>query len=230
MDTVILAAGENKRLKGLVPSGMKPLLVINGRPLIVNAVGVSLQHSDRIIIVASPSNVQPICQLLEDNHMLNGKTFVIVQPKAGGPGDALLYGMELCASTQTMVLCADNILHENDVAKVVADAKDKEVVIGGRRIFNSTEARRFTLVGESGRISEGQGTDGSRWSDGSWHVWLGPLVVPTQPMRDTLRQHSGDEGELKIGSHLDELDALVGWREVDSYDVGTIEALNGSNS
>ena len=65
MDLIILAAGRNERLHGTVPAFMKPLLLVDGQPLIVRLVREALDAGvletydevGRVIVVAAPQNV-----------------------------------------------------------------------------------------------------------------------------------------------------------------------------
>jgi GTP:adenosylcobinamide-phosphate guanylyltransferase len=66
VDTVILAAGRGARLNGIAAPFHKPLLIVNGMPLIVQlvrAAHATFRGSDetaRVVVVVAPENAQAI--------------------------------------------------------------------------------------------------------------------------------------------------------------------------
>lgn len=186
LDAVILAGGKSERLRGIIPPYHKPFLVINGRALIVSAVEEATNvGAERIIVVATGENALPIWQLV--GHLPR----VRVMLNAGGPGEAVHAGLELCVNDRVLVLMSDNVHGEDDVQRVC----DEEYAIGVRE-YPVTEAQRFT------RIVDG------RWverptpyvDDGTpTTVWCGPLVIDRQCGLHAL------DGCEKIGPHLEAL-------------------------
>ena len=92
-----MAGGSNERLKSVIPSFHKPLLVINGRPLVVDIVDKLLQatsSSDRVIVVCSPHNVNAIADVVS-RVALTGADEIdfVVQPQPIGIVDATVRGL-----------------------------------------------------------------------------------------------------------------------------------------
>lgn len=110
MDVIILAAGENVRLQaaGLAP-GRKPLLLHEGEVLIRRLCRQVRSDAwlDRLIIVASPRNVEDIVFATKGFDAM-----YVVQPEATGPQDAFNLGLELARSRSAMLLMGDNFIPE----------------------------------------------------------------------------------------------------------------------
>jgi hypothetical protein len=226
MDTVILAAGRGARLEGVAAPFWKPMFVVNGEPLVVKvarqAVTINL---GRTVVVVSPENAQPICQVLAA-HNLTGAVDIVVQPMAGGPGAAFLRAAPLLHGEKAMILCADNVIPDGDVQKVldaVEENPDDPLVIGTRLIHDFDEADRFTLIAESGAIREGTTPQGAEWGDDLWCAWVGPLVVPVAELVRAIRSDNCQVGdELKIGPALEVVRKGQPLTvSVDCYDIGS---------
>lgn len=228
VDTVILAAGRGSRLEGAAAPFWKPLMVVNGEPLVVTVArqGVTI-NLGRTIIVVSPENAQPICQVLA-HHNLAEAVDIVVQPAPTGPGDAFLRASAFLDG-RVMILCADNVIPDWDVQR----CKDclGTLVIGVRLLesVESEEAERFTRITEGGHVEEGpHRRPDAVWNDGKYRVWLGPLVLDAASFQDVLVRRRLDE-ELKIGANLEGyLDCPAGVKgptlvPVNCYDIGVPE-------
>lgn len=215
MDTVILAAGRGSRLEGVAAPFWKPLFAVNGEPLIVRVVrqGTSLMLG-RVVVVVSPENALPICQVLAA-HGLN-KADVVVQPSPGGPGDAFLRAAPLLHAGRVLILCADNVITDDDIEAVVAD-DGPTPIIGYRTIEDRREAMRFTLVDEHFDVVEGDAAS-MAWPDGLYRAWVGPLIVDLRSMAEAILGQPTVGGERKIGANLGVAGSLI---EVDAYDIGS---------
>ncbi len=223
MDAVILAGGRGSRLRGVVAEYHKPLLVVNGRPLLLGVYRAATEVVDgRIIIVTAPSNVQPIVELLDTaDAFTSDRTRVIVQPNPTGPGDGLRLGLEVADHEETLVLCADNVMTTEDV-QAVADGGALPT-IGVKVTEDQTMAIRLARISESFEVIEGR--SGGVWSDGRYRCWLGPLLVPTSRMYEVLTEAKvSASDELKIASHLNQLGSAELVR-VNCHDVGTLDAI-----
>lgn len=225
IDTIVLAAGRGSRLRGVAAPYHKPFMVVNGRPLILGCVDAALTTTrGKVIVVAAPDNVVPMTALLRDADLLNPRVRIIVQPDPMGPGDAFLLGSELVTETKTMILLADNVLSNDDVRRLVE--ADDELMVGCATVATPEVAARFTRIRPDGMIIEQPTVDilRERWDGGSFRVWVGPLIVPTNPMRRVLL-NVGFTGELKIGRHLSLLGVKPTLVPVSSYDVGMLNEL-----
>lgn len=232
IDTIILAGGRGARLRGVTPAYFKPMLVVDGTAMIVHVLQqAEAVTSGRIVVVLAPDNVAPIVNLIRDSGYLDDQLRFVVQPDPTGPGDAYLLAAEVCSTSHTLVLAADNLFGEDDVAnviKTIAHDPVPNLVVGGKSIVDPEIAKRFTRITADGTF-EGpiQNEITEAWGN-SFYVWLGPLLVNRELLCDALRAADVRcDGELKIGPHLWRLSTREnpGTRvDCDTHDVGD---LNG---
>lgn len=223
MDAVILAAGRGERLRDLAPAFHKPLLPIDGTPLVCRAVDLAYRAGvEWPVVVVAPQNAEIISSVLGPNRPV----VMIVQRQEGvpqGPGHALMVGLQAhtrpASSERVLVLLADNVTQPSDVTNV---AQHKTAV--GVKSIPRGDAGRFT-----------------RYEDGRWVekvpvfprgddvlCWVGPFVGWRANMERVLHtidnERAPGHAEMLIGPYLGDFmfenqHHLV---EVSSYDVGTL--------
>ena len=224
MDAVILAAGRGSRLNGIAAPFHKPLLVVNGAPLIKTAVDLSAQVSaQRCVIVAAPDNASPI------NHVAPWWARMVIQREPNGPGLALRLGLEACTSEEVLVLMGDNILTFADV-KNVSDTFGNVI---GVSMLKAEEAERFTRARRGGKrgeplhwVEKVPVTKEDLWDHGMTTCWVGPIKINRQEMLSALKtwvQNTPDV-DPPIGPLFNWLQNVV-CVNVTSVDIGTPEAL-----
>lgn len=213
MDAVILAAGRGERLRDLTPAFHKPLLPIDGVPLVCRAVDLAEEVADRVVVVVAPSNAEAISGALGRDRDVT----LIVQREPRGPGDALLVGLQVCIKPRVLVLLSDNVVSLSDVVGVC----DAGTGVGVKTMPRA-DAQRFT-----------------RFEDGRWiereplapygppvPCWVGPFVGMREKMTNVLNRvsgHTGSDTEVLIGPYLADMMASDYARvPVDSFDVGTL--------
>lgn len=226
MDAVILAGGKGSRLDGVMPPYWKPLMPINGLPLICKIYDQVADQGviDNIFIVVAPENALQVAQVM------NGRNaYLVVQQRATGPGDALLLGLQLTKAETVLVLMGDNIMPDDDLVNVVDGSRDTDFVIGTGTVLTADEARRFTRIYEDGfRIEEGPDVSPPDFRDGPYTVWCGPLVLPVEKTIAALRATPGLDaplGERKIGTHLHAIGQEPMLVNCAAVDIGTPEAI-----
>jgi NDP-sugar pyrophosphorylase family protein len=195
MDAVILAAGRNDRLAGLVAEGMKPLLLVNGRPIIVDLMKkISIASEHRrvpVTIVASPVNVMAIVSVLKANAMLWRDLQIVIQPEPTGPVDALRRGFRArlgrSNSDTTLVLCGDNVVPLETMQTFIqgGDAYDDKFAgwVAVKKMDDELAAGRFTRVAEDAREFREGIQPGGMWRDGKYRAWLGPVLTYSEYLR-----------------------------------------------
>lgn len=240
MDSVILAAGKGSRLDGIMPPFHKPLLVVNGKPLIRQAVELAMRCVDgRVTVVVAPENALPICQVLDGPGM--GKVDVIVQRSMLGPGVSLRTGLRHSTAGETLVLLADNVLTFADIDKIVK-AQGNAV---GVSMLDASEAERFTRARavEPGDVTAGDGKVVTTRTDIEWvekvpvieadlfdhgmaTCWVGPIKVNTTEMERAITDwmSQGRKEEVPIGPLFNRL-SYITTVPVTSIDIGVPEAL-----
>jgi hypothetical protein len=214
VDAVILAAGRGERLNGYTAPYHKPLLVVNGMPLINQAVDHALEVVQRVVVVVAPENAAPISQVLGDRVVR-----MVVQRVPDGPNRALAIGAELCVTNRILVLMADNLLRHRDVEQCVV--KEEEAAVIGIERVPIDVAGRFTWRDKDGRWREGHAPEPhevwGQMGEDLVVVWCGPLVV----YRGLI-----EPAERMIGPYLNR---LVGKNprlvECETFDIGVPEML-----
>lgn len=174
-----MAAGANTRLKTVVPPSLKPLILVNGIPLVQHA----LNHASRdwrvdvndIVTVVSPDNAKHVISVMPTHG-----TFV-VQPEPLGVVDAIERGIQLVCQPWTLILCADNTFEAGDSIMPWTN-RELRAAFGSRRL-DLKAALRFTrfvprLVGA--RLIEA--SSGETVPD----VWIGPLLLQSTVLINAL--------------------------------------------
>jgi bifunctional UDP-N-acetylglucosamine pyrophosphorylase/glucosamine-1-phosphate N-acetyltransferase len=117
MDAIILAAGKGTRLRPHTADTPKPLLPVQGRPILDWIVG-ALPPVDRLVVV-----VNYLADQIED--YLRAQTRVrdwatVRQAEPRGTGDALMACKGRVTSDRVMVLNGDDLIGRADLAKLAA--------------------------------------------------------------------------------------------------------------
>lgn len=183
---LILAAGANTRLEGIVPPGFKPLIPVNGRSLFKHA----LDHANdvwgaqRIVTVVNPDNARALTQI-------GGSDDWIVQPSPDGVVDAIRRGLVAIDAEWTVVLCADNTFEIAEDVLERTRAHQWRRPLFGARWLPRDDAHRFTRYRMSAPLKNAFDTGEpitARFLDakdtGAFDgCWIGPLVLRTDSLR-----------------------------------------------
>lgn len=139
MDAVILAGGRGERMTPIIARYMKPLLTVNGAPLVRSAVELAVSAGvEEPVVVTSPFNTQDIAAALTGL-----PAALVVQRRPLGPADALRVGLKVHnvngGSYRVLVMLSDNVMTLDDVRFVVRHETAIGVAVKPR-----SEAKRFT--------------------------------------------------------------------------------------
>lgn len=200
MDVIILAGGRGGRLTGVAPPYFKPLLPVNGVPLIVNCINILDRWRDgieSITVVTAPENTLPISQLLPKDPGIT----IVVQREPNGPGFGLLEGLKIGTAEQVMVLLADNIMSADDIAAMVRHEYAVAVTT-----LPSAAALQFTWWNELGKMWLEKVPHTDNLTD-TIEAWCGPIIINRACTLAAYDRYSrwSENGELPIGPYLSEL-------------------------
>jgi bifunctional UDP-N-acetylglucosamine pyrophosphorylase/glucosamine-1-phosphate N-acetyltransferase len=117
MDCIILAAGKGTRLRPHTLDTPKPLLPVQGRPILDWIIG-ALPPIDRLIVVVNYLAEQIDAYLATQSHVQHWQT--VRQLEAKGTGDALMSCRGKTASDRVMVLNGDDLIGRADLAALAA--------------------------------------------------------------------------------------------------------------
>lgn len=115
MDGIILAAGKGTRLRPHTERTPKPLLPVQGRPILDWIIG-AMPPIDRLIVVVNYLAEQIEDYLKRQNHVKNWVTVRQEQPL--GTGDALMSCRNHVQSDRIMVLNGDDLIGRADLANL----------------------------------------------------------------------------------------------------------------
>jgi CTP:molybdopterin cytidylyltransferase MocA len=211
LEAVILAAGRGQRMEGVAKPFYKPMLEINGIPLLGYAIEyASVAGAEKVTVVVSPHNVEYVGDVVTP---YSSWVEIAVQEEPLGPGHAAMIGMKKVKSNKTMLLMSDNIMDGGTVAEMANSCVVTGTNAVGTREVSLDKAGRFTRI----RYNSGRGyvyventpvTDEDAWpSTGKAVVWCGPLVYETELAFSVFSREFStlSSGELKIGPHLNEI-------------------------
>ena len=117
MDAILLAAGKGTRLRPHTNTCPKPLLPVQGRPILDWILG-ALPPVDRVVVV-----VNYLAEQIDDylRHQTHVKDWVTVrQAEPRGTGDALMSCRGSVTGDRVMVLNGDDLIGRADLAKLAA--------------------------------------------------------------------------------------------------------------
>src|SRR5579859_5396231 len=118
MDAIILAAGRGTRLQPHTDTVPKPLLPVQGRPILDWIIG-ALSPIDRLVVVVNYLAEQIEAYLQSQKHIRNWATVRQAIPR--GTGDALMSCKGAIKDTErVMVLNGDDLIGRADLAKLAA--------------------------------------------------------------------------------------------------------------
>jgi NDP-sugar pyrophosphorylase family protein len=115
MDAIILAAGKGTRLRPYTNTTPKPLLDVQGRPILDWIIG-ALPAVERLVVVVNYLAEQIEDYLAKQSHVRNWATVRQVEPR--GTGDALMSCKSEMKADRVMVLNGDDLIGRADLAKL----------------------------------------------------------------------------------------------------------------
>ncbi|MCE9567545.1 MAG: nucleotidyltransferase family protein [Planctomycetes bacterium] len=117
MDAIILAAGKGTRLRPHTDTIPKPLLPVQGRPILDWIIG-ALPPVERLVVVVNYLAEQIEDYLRTQKHVRNWKTVRQAEPR--GTGDALMSCKGIVTADRVMVLNGDDLIGRADLAALAA--------------------------------------------------------------------------------------------------------------
>jgi NDP-sugar pyrophosphorylase family protein len=117
LDAIILAAGKGTRLRPHTNTTPKPLLTVQGRPILDWIIG-ALPPVERLVVVVNYLGEQIEDYLAKQAHVRNWTTVRQAEPR--GTGDALMSCKGQVAADRVMVLNGDDLIGRADLAALAA--------------------------------------------------------------------------------------------------------------
>lgn len=168
ISAIVLAAGANTRLNGIVPPYLKPLILSNGKPLLHHAVNHATQDwaVKEVIIVVSPDNAKSIVSIEDHSRQY------ILQPAPDGVLDAIGRAVPAATGDWLLILCADNTF--DGFPHGDPRLNQETAIIGVRDDLSPGEMKRFTRY--RNRFDGVEIIDANSDEQGQG-CWIGPLCL-----------------------------------------------------
>ena len=117
VDVVILAAGLGTRLRPYTETTPKPLLPVQGRPILDRIIG-ALPKVERLVVVVNYLAEQVEAYLSQQTHIPVERCSTVRQAVPRGTGDALMSCRDHIQADRVMVLNGDDLYGASDLAQL----------------------------------------------------------------------------------------------------------------
>jgi NDP-sugar pyrophosphorylase family protein len=221
MDAVILAAGLGTRLRPYTNDTPKPLLKIQGRPILDWTIAALPPQVSRLIVVTNYLAEQVEAYLAQQNHI---KDWVSVRQEVPrGTGDALLSCRDASRGERLLVLNGDDLYGADDLALLAS----KPAAVLTHPV---DEPRNFGIVfrhpdGTLAEMIEKPDLDGRQLAN------IGAYVFPKSVFDIPLTLSKRNEYE--VTESVDKLAKLAPFHVVEAtfwLPIGTIDAWNAAQT
>jgi NDP-sugar pyrophosphorylase family protein len=176
-EAIVMAAGEGRRLRPLTERFAKPVLPIDGRPVVATLLRELAGAGVELATVVTGHLAGQVEALVEDGSAFGLEVRVARQPRPDGSADAVRRGLAAGAEAPVLVTAADTVYTPGDVAAFVERAGEAAGALSVRRGFAVSPGKPGVLV-SNGRVERVYSLD-PRLALTSAPLWLvGPDVVP----------------------------------------------------
>jgi len=227
MQTVILAAGQGKRLQPLTHEIPKAMVKINGKPMLQIIIEqLKSVHVDEVVVIVHYMK-EKIQSYFGDGSQWGINIHYIEQKEMKGTGDALLYAEPYITEDRFLCIACDSLFETNLLKNILAHKTPGVITVK-----EVEDPRRFGILETQGdkvtRIIEKPEYPPTNLANFS--VYLFPRTI-----FDKLKQiQPSSRGEYEV---TDAIQLLIddnydfGYEVADSIvDIGTIEQLNHAES
>jgi NDP-sugar pyrophosphorylase family protein len=121
MDVIVMAAGEGTRLHPLTERWPKPVLPIDGRPVLAVLLRELAAAELRRVWVVTGHLAEQVESLAGDGSAFGLELSFVRQPGVLGSADAVRRGLDGGASTPVLVSAADTVFRRGDVGRFAAE-------------------------------------------------------------------------------------------------------------
>jgi CTP:molybdopterin cytidylyltransferase MocA len=206
VDAVVMAAGEGLRLRPLTERWPKPLLPIDGRPVIATLLRELAQARLKPVTVVTGHLAEQLEAFLGDGSAFGLELRFVRQPRPDGSADALARALEAGASPPLLLAGADTVFVPGAVDRFVAAARGARVAALAVRRSPPPGDGKTPVAVECGAVTRIKGVAPESTPLGGAPLWcIGPefdvflegLPGPPYELRDAVH------AALEAGRHVD---------------------------
>src|SRR5438067_1859958 len=135
MDLVVMAAGEGRRLRPVTERWPKPVLPIDGRPVLATLLREVAETDISHVFLVTGHLAEQVEKLVGDGTAFGLEVRIVRQPGVLGSADAVQRAVVAGASTPFLVSAADTVYRRGDLGRFAAayEASDAAGAIAVRR-------------------------------------------------------------------------------------------------
>jgi glucose-1-phosphate thymidylyltransferase len=153
LEAVVMAAGEGRRLRPLTERYAKPVLPIDGRPVLATLLRELAAAGVRRVRLVTGHLAEQVEALAGDGEAFGVEVGFVRQPEPLGSADAVLRALRAGAEPPVLVLAADTVFERGDVARFAAAAEGSAGAIAVRRDPPPSPPHRHAVRVENGRVT-----------------------------------------------------------------------------
>lgn len=224
---VILAAGRGTRMKSLTDDCPKPMLRVDGRPLLAHVIERMEEAGVREVLVITGYRAGLVEEYFEEHPSARARISYRLQQPQNGTGSAALLGREF-ADADPVLMTFGDILVAPQIYRDLADGlKGAEAVLALKEVDDPyqgaavyTEGARVTRIIEK----PPQGTSTTRWNNAGIFAFRPSIFTELERVPLSAR------GEYELTDAIHQLLAgghVLHWREIKGFwrDIGRPEDL-----
>jgi dTDP-glucose pyrophosphorylase len=178
MEAIVMAAGEGVRLRPLTERWAKPVLPIDGRPVIVTLVRELHAAGCTRAVVVTGHLAEQVEGLLGDGEAFGLELVYVRQPRADGSADAVLRALEAAPRLPAVVVGADTLFTPGDIGRFAAAAAGAGGAMSVRRDPPPSPPHRFPVRIREGLVQRVLDDDPANPLAGAPLWMLGPELEP----------------------------------------------------
>jgi NDP-sugar pyrophosphorylase family protein len=177
LDAIVMAAGEGRRLRPLTERFAKPVLPIDGRPVLGSLLHELARGGTELVWLVRGHLAGQVEALVGDGSGFGLDVRLVRQPEPLGSADAVLRVLRAGVGPPVLVTAADTLFTEGDVGRFVRAAEGHAGAIAVRREPPPDPPNRFAVRVEDGLVTRVLDDDPSNPLAGAPLWLLGPEVA-----------------------------------------------------